>query len=238
MSSDIRGREVSFVIFDEMEDIVMANRTKKTEHRKRGEGGKADARKLRYLAKQFGYILLSNTESIVNNTELQESLGDEVLVDLLSPIFHRFFETRGSKWELTGPGKLATVNPDNLDEWKTASALGGEILEFAHVGIGKRDGVCVRWNCNNIVGTSAKGNILVDTTIKGFGDMLVPANAKGNPANRESFLNDLLIQFGKTDVVQAAKEAATASKEAARLEVVAEILRKTEAYGETFGTWA
>ena len=222
-------------LIETIEDNTMTR--KKIPKKKRPRG---DPRRANYNGRMFGNILLSTTEQIANNTTLNDALaiegaGNTTIEELIVPLFEEFTHAQGKNWQVTGPMNLSAQSVET-SKWKSVSALGGEVLHYHSVVVGKRDGICIKWTTGSIVGLDEE--MMLDTTIKGFGDKLVPAQSNGNPANRATLIDILLDFAGKADIVTAAEEA----KEAVRLAVAAQLKedidRKSEAYGESFGSWA
>ena len=194
---------------------------------------KGDSRRVKYSARKFGNILLSTSKQIIENTTLNDALADDVL-ELIKPLFEEFFQSMGDKWMVNGPMNLHAQNAET-GQWKNVSALGGEVLHFKEIEIGKRDGVLLRWETGSIVGMDDE--MIIDTSIRKYGTKIVQAELKGNPANRTPLIDILLGHAGQADIVTAAEEA----KEKVALAIVAaakeEIERKTEAYGGGYGAW-
>ena len=218
-------------------DSLMGSRKKRIPKKK---VVRSDPRKAKYNGRMFGNILLSNTQQIENNTTLNDALviegvSNTTVEELIAPLFDEFIHKHGGEWQVIGAMSLAAQSVES-GKWKNVSALGGEILHFHSAVIGKRDGVCIKWTTGNIVGLDEE--MMIDTTIKGFGDKLVRAGVEGNPANRATLIDILLNFAGEADVVTAAEE----SKERVRVAVAAQIKedidRKSEACGESFGSWA
>lgn len=215
---------------------VMGSRKKRVPKKK---VARADPRKAKYNGRMFGNILLSTTSQIENNTTLNDALtlegSNKQIEELIVPLFEEFFHKHSNDWQVIGPMTLAAKSVET-GKWKSVSALGGETLQYHSVVLGKRDGVCVKWTTGNIVGLDEE--MMIDTTIKNFGDKLVPANYSGNPANAKTLIDMLLNFSGEADIVTAAEEV----KERVRLAVAAQLKddidRKSEAYGESFGLWA
>jgi len=235
--SEINGREIDYIIFDEYADITEEGweaMVRKVPKKKMPRG---DPRKAGYNGRMLGNILLSTTSQITNNTTLNDALIGcaSTVEELIALLFEEFIQVYGDKWQVTGPMKLSAQSVET-SKWKSVSALGGEVLHYHSVVIGKRDGICIKWTTGNIVGLDEE--MMLDTTIKGFGDKLVPAQLDGNPANRTTLIDILLDFAGEADVVTAANEA----KERVRVIIAAQlkedIERKSEAYGESFGSWA
>ncbi len=232
LTEPLTGRHIK----EAMEKISMAG--KKIAKRKKLRG---DPRRAKYSARQFGNILLSATKDIINNTTLADALygtGLDVVVgntlDLIKPLFEEFFLSQGDKWEVTGPMSLSAQNIES-GQWKSVSAIGGEILHYKSVEIGSRDGVCILWETGAIIGMEEE--MIINTTIKKFGDKIVPAQLQGNPANRETLVDLLLGQYGKEDIITAAEEAKAKIEIAITAKKLEERERKAEAYGSTFGSW-
>ena len=206
---------------------------------------RGDPRKANYSGRMLGNILLSTTEQIVNNTTLNDALAFEgtnanstTVEQLIVPLFEEFIQAHGDKWQVTGPMSLSAQSVAT-NKWKSVSALGGEVLHYHSVVIGKRDGICIKWTTGNIVGLDEE--MMLDTTIKNFGDKLVSARLEGNesnPANRKPLLDVLLDFAGEADVVTAAEEARERVRAIVAKQLKDDIDRKSEAYGETYGAWA
>ena len=216
-------------------DDIMARKKIPKKRQPRG-----DPRKANYSGRMLGNILLSTTEQIENNTTLNDALSDAgsssvTVEELIVPLFEEFIQAHGDKWQVTGPMSLSAQSVAS-SKWKSVSALGGEILHYHSVVIGKRDGICIKWTTGNIVGLDEE--MMLDTTIKKFGDKLVPAQLKGNPANRMPLLDVLLGFSGEADVVTAAEEAKARVKAIVAKQLKDDIDRKSEAYGDTYGAWA
>ena len=157
---------------------------------------------------------------------------------MIVPLFEEFIQAHGDKWQVTGPMSLSAQSVAT-NKWKSVSALGGEVLHYHSVVIGKRDGICIKWTTGNIVGLDEE--MMLDTTIKNFGDKLVSARLEGNesnPANRQPLLDVLLDFAGEADVVTAAEEARERVRAIVAKQLKDDIDRKSEAYGETYGAWA
>lgn len=200
---------------------------------------RGDTRRAKYSARQFGNILLSMTKDIINNTTLNDALGvdgiTESVHELIKPLFEEFFLVHGNKWQITGPMRLSAQSVET-GKWKSVSALGGEILHYQDMEIGTRDGVCILWETGNIVGMNEE--MIINTTIKGFGSKIVSAELKGNPANRQTLVDLLLNHAGTEDIVDAAAAAKLKIETAAQEKRLKDIKRKAKAYGEGFGSWA
>ena len=201
---------------------------------------KGDIRKKFFTPRMFGHILLSTTSQIENNAALNDALivdgvANATVDELIAPLFEEFFHNHGDKWQVTGPMTLAAQSVES-GKWKSVSALGGEILHYHSAIIGKRDGICLKWTTGNIVGLDEE--MMIDTTVKSFGDKLVHAELGGNPANRASILDVLLDFAGEADVVTAAEAAKERVRVAVAAQLKQDIERKSEAYGESFGSWA
>ncbi len=238
--SKIKGREVDYIIVDEASSITTEKEWDMARKIPKKKKPKGDPRRANYDGRMFGNILLSNTSQIKNNTTLNDALTLEgvssaTVEELIEPLLEEFIHVHGNKWQVTGPMSLSAQSVAT-SKWKSVSALGGEILHFHSAVIGSRDGVCIKWTTDSIVGMDEE--MMLDTTIKSFGDKLVPAQLEGNPANRETLI-DLLLNFsGKMDVVTAAEAATERVRVAVQTQLKEDIERKSEAYGESFGSWA
>ena len=221
-----------------MEKVDMAGKKKLPKKRK----PKGDSRRSKYSARQFGNILLSMTKDIVDNTTLNDALFIEAVTDrgatsvhsLIEPVFEEFFLAHGNDWQITGPMRLSAQSIET-GKWKSVSALGGETLRYKKMEIGMRDGVCILWETGNIVGMDEE--MIINTTIKGFGSQIVPAGLEGNPANRETLVDMLLAHAGDKDIVEEAVLAKTRIETAIQKKRLEELERKSEAYGKGFGLW-
>lgn len=240
-SKSINGRDWDYIIYDEASDITeeewetMAARKVPKKKTPRG-----DPRRAEYSGRMFGNILLSTTQQISDNTTLNEAMFDEgaclaTVEELIAPLFEEFIQVHGDKWQVTGPMKLSAQSVAT-SKWKSVSALGGEVLHFHSVVVGKRDGICIKWTTGNIVGLDEE--MMLDTTVKNFGDKLVPAQLDGNPANRTTLVDILLNFAGKADIVTAAEEAKQRVRVTVAAQLKEDIERRSEAYGESFGSWA
>lgn len=222
---------------DAMEKIKETEMPRKIPKKKKV---RSDPRKAKYTGRMFGNILLSTTEQILNNTTLNDALFLEgssgiTVEELIAPLFEEFITKHGDEWQVIGPMSLAAQSVES-GKWKNVSALGGEILKYHSVVIGKRDGICIKWTTGNIVGLEEE--MMIDTTVKGFGDKLVHAKLGGNPANRAHII-DMLLEFsGEADIVTAADEAKERTRVIIAKQLKKDIERKSEAYGEGFGQWA
>jgi len=205
---------------------------------------RTDSRKANYSGEMFGNILFSTTEQIEGNTTLNDALYPDnkdmamAVEALIIPLFDEFFQARGKDWQVIEPMTLAAQSVES-GKWKSVSALGGEILHYHSVVIGKRDGICIKWTTGNIVGLDEE--MMVDTTIKAFGKKMVSAILEGNesnPANRKVIIDELLEFAGKSNIVTAANEAKERTRLAIAAQLKKDIERKSEAYGESFGSWA
>lgn len=200
---------------------------------------RGDPRRQQYSARQFGNILLSMTIDILNNTTLLNALDStkntlEEVRQLIKPLFEEFIIAQGDKWQITGPMKLS-AQEINTGKWKSVSALGGEILHYKGIDMGTRDGVCIIWETGNIIGMSEE--MIINTTVKQYGDKITPAELSGNPANGPTFTDLLLAHAGKKDIVTAGEEI-KAKIEIVRIEKIrVDLERKSIAYGEEFGLW-
>lgn len=240
MSERIRGRKADFIIFDEVGDLTKEGWDIAMKKLPKKQQLRGDPRRAKYTARQFGNTLLSMTKDITSNTTLQSSLPiDESLgvtvQSLIKPLFDEFFLTKGNKWQITGPTKLS-AQEIKTGKWKSVSALGGEILNYKDIEIGTRDGVCIIWETGSIIGLNEE--MVVNTTIKQYGDKIVPASLSGNPANSETLVNMLLNHCGEADIVTSAEEAKVKVEKIIADNIREDLERKTEAYGEGFGSWA
>jgi len=192
-----------------------------------------------YEPRELGYIIQSTTKQIGDNSQLAEAMnGAENLESLLKPIFQGFFEVNGLIWQILEPTSLSAHKKNSPGDFQTVSALGGEKIEFNSVVLGKRDGICIKWDTNDIIGQrNTDDEIIIDTTIKGFGLKIVTIDGEGNPANRKKLKSLLLERLGNVDIVKAAELAKEQAAEIERAAICEEIARKSEAYGDTFGAW-
>lgn len=239
--SSLQERGDGLIIYDEASDFTKEEWEEMTRRIPKKKRPKGDPRRAKFSARQFGNIILSNTSQIIGNTTLSDALaggsGETIqeVQELLEPVFDEFFLNQGDKWQIIGPMKLSAQEISS-GKWKSVSAIGGEILHYKGVDIGSRDGVCIIWETGNIIGL--EDEMVINTTIKKYGDQIVPAQLAGNPANGPTFIDLLLNNCGEADVVTAAEEAKARVVELKAKSAREEIERKSEAYGEGFGSWA
>lgn len=223
-----------------MEKVGMPVIRKKLRGLSKKKQPSCDPRRKNYTARQFGNILLSSTTGIINNTTLNDAMPlDEsegvTVLSLIKPLIDEFFLAQGDKWQITGPMKLS-AQEINTGKWKSVSALGGEVIHYKDVEIGTRDGVCIIWETGNIIGMSEE--MVINTTIKGYGDKIVPASLSGNPANSDTLVDLMLNHCGEADIVTAGEEIKAKIEAVISAKIKEDLERKTEAYGEEFGLWA
>lgn len=135
--------------------------------------------------------------------------------------------------KVNGPNKLVTYDiKKNL--YKQLGFMGGEQMTFSHCRIGKRDGLLLVWDCDEIPGGKQGGQI--ETTCRKRSH--TEAVCLESKDEMYPFLHKLVGMYGEMDLVDHAESIAAELKAKQEKERLAKMKIQKEHYGGGFGAWS
>lgn len=215
-----RGKEFSYVIFDEVADIDW-EKIKEVEMAK--------------FSSKVADLLRSNTSTIESAVIGSDKIEDmekftEIMEDLLLPIMKR-----NRFWATTGPVKLSAYD-EKKNKWKMLSCLGGERLEYKGMRVGNRDGLLFQWFSSDIAGISEE--VVIETSVPKHGHMIAAYDDEKNEVTTDVLRTILADEVGTYDLMEKAEEIRLEAEKIKKAEKAKKIEEQSEHYGGGFGSWA